>query len=83
MTLPSLRERYLVTPVPQTTYTWPPVMPVQQCQFCRFWIAEADGLFGECASELFAEKVYARLYEGSPIMTAFDLNEPTYFEAVE
>jgi hypothetical protein len=54
------------------------IVVVPQCQFCRFWLADDDGLFGECRSETFAEKVYAQRDEGSPIMTAQDFNCPMF-----
>lgn len=57
-----------------------PVLVQPQCQFCRFWLAGDDGDFGECKSEGFADKVFSKWDEGSPIMTAYDFQEPEFFE---
>lgn len=59
-----------------------PIAPVVQCQFCRFWKADEDGMAGECISPFMAEMVWAKWDEGSPIVTAWNFEEPKFFEAV-
>ena len=60
-----------------------PIVPVIQCQFCRHWKADGDGESGECLSALMADMVWSKWDAGSPIMTAWNFEEPKYFEAVE
>lgn len=61
------------------TLSYIPTAIPRHCNFCRFWQADADGLFGVCLSDGFAAKVFAERDEGSPIKTAEDFECP-YWE---
>lgn len=75
----SVVEFYDTMP-PMIPETYAGIIPTpKQCNFCRFWQADADGLFGVCLSDGFAAKVYAERDEGSPIKTAEDFECP-YWE---
>lgn len=67
---------------PEITYSLP-IVPVIQCQFCRHWKADADGLFGECVSVFMADMLHAKWEPDSPIMMAAEFEEPKFFESVE
>lgn len=68
---------------PYTKFIAPPVAPVIACCNCLHWRPREDGNFGECVSVFMADMMYARWDANSPIMTAWNFEEPKGFEVRE
>ena len=81
MTFPSSPTNDDMVFIAPVTYSLP-ITPIIQCQFCRHWKADADGLFGECVSVFMADMLHAKWEPDSPIMMAAEFEEPKFFEAV-